>query len=190
MILLGLTGFAQAGKDTVSEILCEYWGFERRAFADKLKQVALGLNPIVDAAVTVGEEGYKPTYRRLTDVIQELGYEDAKKHPEVRRTYQRLGTEGGRNVFGESFWIDACLGEPLTERTVVTDVRFANEAAAIRALGGKVARIDRPGVGPINGHVSDAGIDNDFVDQVIDNDGDLDDLQHAVNIMLNTLGWT
>lgn len=58
---------------------------------------------------------------------------------------------------------------------VADDVRFAEEAAAIRALGGLVVRIERPGAG-LDGaaaaHPSEAGGVGP-VDVVIVNDGDL-----------------
>ena len=47
-MIIGISGYATAGKDTIGEILVENHGFRRIAFADKLREVLLALNPIVD----------------------------------------------------------------------------------------------------------------------------------------------
>jgi hypothetical protein len=48
---------------------------------------------------------------------------------------------------------------------------FPNEAAAIKAAGGVVVRINRPGVGPVNAHASEA--QQLQVDGVADNGGSM-----------------
>ncbi len=49
------------------------------------------------------------------------------------------------------------LGVPII--TVVSDMRYRNEAQAIRHRGGVLIRIERPGVGPINDHISEHDLD-------------------------------
>ena len=49
-----------------------------------------------------------------------------------------------------------------------------------RSRGGRVWRVSRPGVGPINDHISEVGLDDYPFDAVIDNDGTLDDLHERV----------
>jgi len=68
----------------------------------------------------------------------------------------------------------------------IPDVRFRNEMAAIRAAGGKVIRVFRPGAG-LEGagglHISEreqAGIPDTDFDLVIQNDRTLDDLKSAI----------
>lgn len=66
----------------------------------------------------------------------------------ARHAMQTLGTEWGRNCIGPEFWAQAwrvkaaahlSAGIPI----VADDVRFPNEVAAIRAMGGKVYCIVR-----------------------------------------------
>lgn len=187
MKLIGLHGWAQTGKDTVGAFLKTDWEFERRAFADKLKEVANAIDPIIDAVSWDDKQG-TVEYRRLSELIQSVGPERAKNHPEVRRLYQRVGTEAGRMVYGESHWIDVALAD-LPERTVITDVRFHNEAAAVRALGGRVACVTRPGIGPANSHVSEAGIKDELIDGYINNDGSLGQLRDRVHDLMVEWGW-
>ena len=49
------------------------------------------------------------------------------------------------------------LGVPII--TVVSDMHYRNEAQAIRHRGGVLIRIERPGVGPINDHISEHDLD-------------------------------
>jgi hypothetical protein len=62
------------------------------------------------------------------------------------------------------------------DKVVITDVRFPNEADAIKALGGQIWRVKRLGVGAVNGHVSETAMDGYPVDQIFVNNGSIDDL--------------
>lgn len=78
----------------------------------------------------------------------------------------KLGTEWGRALFGEAFWVNlayAKVADVLDHggRVVIDDCRFRNEAEALRGVGGTIVRISRPGVGPVNSHCSEAGIEAD-----------------------------
>lgn len=171
-IIIGFTGVARAGKDTAASALVEYSRFERVSFADRVRAVLLGTDPLVPVARNSRISRKFVSYHRLSLVIAELGWERAKTEiPEVRQLLQRLGTEGVRTHLGPTVWIDAALSvvEP-GRRYAVTDVRFNNEAEAIKKLGGEIWRIERPGYGPVNPHASDAGIDGGLVDRVIRND--------------------
>lgn len=143
--LVGMVGYAQAGKDTFAG----YLGYQRLAFADVLKAVAYGADPIVH--VENGE------CVRLRTVVDHLGWEVCKsEYPEVRRFLQLLGTEGGRDNLGPNVWVDAAFKDYNPRLpTVFTDVRFPNEIEAIKARGGIIVRIDRVGHVPVNGHVSE-----------------------------------
>jgi dephospho-CoA kinase len=45
-MIVGISGYARSGKDEAAKALVEM-GFERRAFADKLREFLLALNPMV-----------------------------------------------------------------------------------------------------------------------------------------------
>jgi hypothetical protein len=163
-LLIGLSAWAQSGKDTLADMLVEKHGFEKRGFAASLKGVLYDLNPIVDP-----EEG--PDSRRVQFLVDKIGWEGAKKLPEIRQLLQRLGTEGGRKNISDDVWINANLEKPHAARLIVPDCRFVNEADAIRSRGGKMIRITRPGVGPINDHASETSLDNYDFDIYLENDG-------------------
>jgi hypothetical protein len=60
----------------------------------------------------------------------------------------------------------------------VTDIRFANEAAMIRDLGGVLVRVERPGVGPVNEHVSE--VMPFEADHTLLNDGSIEQLHDTI----------
>jgi hypothetical protein len=68
----------------------------------------------------------------------------------------------------------------------VSDCRYPNEAAAIRARGGLVLRVERPGVEPINAHRSEVALDGFDFDAVIDNDGSIEDLVAKLDTVLRS----
>lgn len=138
-MILGLTGVAQSGKDTAAKYLIKNYGFERRAFADKLKDFAYAINP------------------ELREAVDAVGWEHAKRIPIYRRFLQDLGHEA-RNHFGENFWIDQVLEaceEGYSENIVITDMRYPNEFARVNWLEGWTVRITRPGIGPVNNHATE-----------------------------------
>jgi len=172
--LIGLSGFAQVGKDSVANILGEH-GFQRVSFADPLRAAMYTLDPIVRS------DTYGRTYG-LREVVEDIGWDEAKTRiPEVRRLLQVFGTEVGRQMLGKSIWVDLAkkkIGP--TGKYVITDVRFPDEVIAIRALGGSLYKVVRPGYAPVNAHVSDVGLADQLFDGFIFNIGSLEDLRTTV----------
>jgi hypothetical protein len=170
-LIIGLTGYAQSGKDTVANILIEHFGYRRVAFADPIRKLLHEMNP------TVKDGGY-----RLRGVVDGYGWDVAKTaFPEVRTLLQNLGV-GARNTFGEDFWVSqALMGLEPTDKVVITDVRFTNEADAIKQYAGaQMWRIKRVGVNPVNEHVSESQMDGYSVDQIFVNNGTVEDLKALV----------
>lgn len=184
-MLVGVSGYAQCGKDTIASLLVEEHGFLRAGFADALREFAYAANPIVKAIA--GSLGGRTSlaYLRYADLVDKVGYEGAKQLPEVREFLQRVGTEAGRRVLGEDIWVETAMNRLEPDKNYVfTDVRFPNEAGAVRDRGGVVWRVTRPGFGPVNGHPSETALDDYNFDRHIENDGTLDDLRRAVSLWL------
>lgn len=177
-MLIGVSGYGQSGKNSTTAVLARDFGYEDRAFADPLKEALLRLNPII------GETDPD----RLKDVVDEHGWEYAKKYPECRALLQRMGTEVGREMFGTNFWVEQGMRGVTGESLVAfSDVRFYSEADAIRAVGGKVIRINRKDHGPVNGHRSETELDSYPFDLVLYNDGTLEDLAKEVHRAVQSL---
>lgn len=160
-MLVGLSGYARCGKDTAAFFLIEERGFVRRSFADVMRSALLVLDPWVDT------EG---AFQRLSEVVAQYGWEDAKSFPEVRRLIQVYGTEAGRQVHGDDCWVDAVFRSLPEGNVVITDVRFPNEGDRIKAHGGQVWRIRRPGYGPVTSHTSELSMETYPFDLFMVND--------------------
>jgi hypothetical protein len=175
-LLIGLSGYAGSGKDEAAAALV-VGGWRRDAFADRLRSFLYALDPWVTVSVDVG-------VARLSKLVDAYGWDRAKRtFPEIRRLLQRCGTEAGRQVLGAQVWVNALMNDfdPENEALVVTDVRFPNEADAIREAGGVVVRIERPGVGPHTDpggwvHESDVALDHYDFDVTVKNDGTIEEL--------------
>lgn len=128
----------------------------------------------------------------MLDVPEEILRDRANKERTVtvaglevvpRHLMRTLGTEWGRDMVSPNLWVAltadriGCIHRG-TGRTVfaICGTRFRNEHGMIRAHGGEVWWIDRPGTatGP---HASDRLITREHCDRVITNDGTLDQLR-------------
>lgn len=180
MKIIGLSGYAQSGKDTGGHLLVEHYGFQRFAFADRMKEIALAIDPIIDWYSLPGTTAGRPV--RLDEIVTAVGWERAKQNDEVRRLLQHIGTEAGRKYLGESVWVDATFRQmyEVHGKYVITDVRFPNEARTIHEHDGVLVRITRPGTEPANEHVSESALDDWPFDYTLDNSGDLNDFAEAI----------
>ncbi|MGP3686216.1 hypothetical protein ACTVZO_16170 [Streptomyces sp. IBSNAI002] len=183
--LVGFAGAARSGKDTAADVLLSA-GWQRKAFADKVKEMLYALDPLMV------EKEYAEGVTSLRYEVDGYGWETTKDvYPEVRRYLQQLGTEGGRAVLGENVWVDALLRDYESwGPTVITDVRFPNEADAIRSRGGLVLLVERAGQDHIAhaGHASENALAGYAFDGVIRNDGTVWDLYEGVREAINAAG--
>lgn len=142
--VIAISGAAGSGKSTAADYLVRMHGYERVKFAGPLKDMCRAIG--MTESQIEGEHKERPF-----DWLQ-------GKTP--RHAMQTLGTEWGRKCMGEHFWIglwERAANDVLDGggRVVVDDCRFANEADAVRKLGGVVVRlIGRGGIG--GGHSSEA----------------------------------
>lgn len=179
--ILALCGVARAGKDSIAKEFVQNLGFERHGFADPLKDMLYALNPKIEMLNSdfIG-------HWSIQAIVDQRGWEDAKSEPEIRQLLQRLGTEAGRSVLGENFWVDTLFSTPSGPRLVIPDCRFENEATGVRSRAGKVIRIHRKGVGPVNQHISDAiAFDADFD---VHNDGTVKESYLQIVDYLSSVG--
>jgi hypothetical protein len=177
---IGLSGWARSGKDTVADYLVENHGYTRISFADPMRDALLALDPPVP---------YMGHYLRLSTVIRFRGWEEAKiLVPEIRELLQRFGTEVGRNMFGQNFWVNQAIEKASRyDKVVFSDCRYTNEADAIRDNGGVVWRISRPEVSAVNDHTSEQDLNNYAFDHYIENNLTLENLHSLVENQLELL---
>lgn len=170
-MIIGLSGYARSGKDTVASLLPDH---QRRAFADPMREALYRLNPWISSGMNVQE------------AVEIHGWDTAKTvFPEIRRLLQVLGTEVGRDMIHEDIWVKIATQDLNPGDLIVfADVRFPNEARAIKDLGGQIWRINRPEISAINRHSSETSMDDWDFDAWLDNSGSLEDLKAQVETAL------
>jgi len=135
-MLIGLSGYAGAGKSEAAKILYE------DAVAEDQKVVILkfaaGLKNMLAAIGLTRDE--------IEGSLKERPRAMLSGHT-PRFAMQTLGTEWGRKIMGEDFWVnlwEAKVHDYLEEEYLVIadDVRFDNELQSIYRLGGHVMRIN------------------------------------------------
>ena len=191
-MIIGISGKAQSGKDTVCKMIVYtlwYYNYSQR------------LKPF-------GIEHYNNTYERFGDVIDFTSHwyktsfadklkqclsiilrtsrskfednEFKKSEVEwlgitVRELLQKFGT-AIRNEVSDDFWVKACLKDFEEHNNyLITDVRFKSEAKGIKEKEGIIIRVNREGAGAGN-HISEIDLDDYSFDYVINNDGNMEDL--------------
>jgi hypothetical protein len=177
-MIIGLSGYAQSGKDTIANYLIEQYGYRRVAFADPIRKALYKLNPKVDIADMVGVP--------LASAVDGMGWENVKvDSKDTRELLQRMGTEVGRELFGQDFWVyQAFNGVASDDNVVFTDTRFPNEADHIRSYYGQVWRVSKLNHGPANGHHSETALDLYNFDWSIPNYGTKEDLFSIVDSIM------
>lgn len=163
--IIGFAGPKRVGKDTAGQVLVDV-GYTKVAFADPLKLMMVSLLSIRGASHT-------EIVQMLEGDLKEVP-SDYLSGQSPRYAMQTLGTEWGREIMANDFWIDAfnsrvALLKAAGKKIVITDVRFDNEATAIRAQGGLVVHIDRPRPGYHDPHKSEAPITRLAEDMVLEN---------------------
>lgn len=162
-MIIGLAHRAQVGKDTVGEYLVKQYGFVRHAFADPLKEE-------VNAILSVFGRRYREEDKEILRPLL-IAWGEYRRH-------QNPGY-WSNFLMGDIKWDLA--RETIQAHHVVTDVRYPNEADAIRKLGGIIVRINRDTGLDIP---SEAIMDNYVADYEVDNNGDVLALLHAIDLIV------
>lgn len=124
MYIIGLCGKSGHGKDYAANIMYDLWGYHILPLALPVKLDAIAK--------------HKQTYKKVFET----------KPPTTRKLLQQLGTEKGRDVFGEDVWLRYTFAMAKwasqnwgVNKFVISDVRFKNEFDALKAWGAPVYRI-------------------------------------------------
>jgi hypothetical protein len=204
-MIIGLVGWAGAGKDTVADYLCDFYGFRRDSFASTLKDAVAAVFGW-DRNLLEGRTKESRDWREQVDIwwSERLGIPNLTP----RWVLQYWGTEVCRKGFNDDIWIASLENKVRKSRDsiVISDCRFPNEIRAIKSQGGQVYWVQR---GPLpewydialeenttgseaakqelikrRVHVSEtAWIGIDF-DAVIDNNGTIEDLYSTVKNLI------
>lgn len=178
--VVGLAGKAGVGKDSIGDLIATAPGWRKEAFADPLRAmlVAGGFATEWDLHSRERKETPLPLHGRSP-----------------RYLMQSLGTEWARKMVMHDIWIrllDERVDRIATggaRGVVVTDVRFEDEAAYIRRVGGRIVHVERPhGPRPAHAdHVSEKGIRKAYGDITLMNDGSAEELVEKVSLLMREI---
>lgn len=133
-MIIGLIGFKQVGKSTAAKHL------EGRGF--------IRIN-MKDALVAELRKNFPDLLRELSQAYHmDVDKLFENKPPAMRALMQNYGTEV-RRADKDSYWTDQwelSAGNSENRNIVVDDVRFINEAEAVRRQGGILIRLTRPDI--------------------------------------------
>lgn len=196
--LIGIAGPKQSGKDTVAKMIQSQSGYswEIKKFAGKLK-VILSLLTGIPVHLMEDEET-KNSKLGMEWNIEGIGTMT------VRQALQFIGTDLFRAYFHKDTWVNALFAEytpgpktgTMTTRQfvdgewpelkevypdwIISDVRFPNEAKAIRERNGIIIKVERPGFTWSDEHPSENALTGYRFDYIIDNSGGYEDLKNEV----------
>jgi hypothetical protein len=175
-MIIGLSGYAGCGKDTVADLLVKDFGYAKYSFADYVRKGLEILNPRLDESID------------LETYLDVFGWEDGKRIPphgdELRRLMQKFG-DSARTLFGPHVFVDALMKElDPADKAVISDVRYPNEALAITNLNGVMWRITRPETYATNDHSSELSMENFPHDVYLLNASDITDLSMSIGEVL------
>ena len=200
--IIGLTGPAGSGKDTVADLLVTHCGFYKMAFADALRAEvcdAFGVEPLhltqrnTKEHATAALALSKCNDQAFVDCVWRVVHQDDHKHCDVnaprspRQLMQWWGTDYRRRQRPD-YWVaqaaqrlHGLLQSHHTQRIVITDLRFNNEADMITRYGGMVWQVTRPGheVAP-GAHISEVSGQAFAPKAVLHNAHDIKHLQQLV----------
>lgn len=188
-MLIGLNGKKRSGKNTVADFMLEWaeeYNFPARqeAFADKLKLSAASAFGLPTEEAMFFCEDLKES-GIITVASNEYHFEITG-----REFLQWYGTEAHRQLFDDRFWISQCLPEELDhkdELVIITDVRFSNEAEAIKIADGDMIRVVRADNETDDAHASEQPLSDDLIDIELLNDSNLQNLRWAARTAVERL---
>lgn len=175
-MLIGLCGLPANGKGTIAKHLAQKHGFVHTKMAGTLKDML---------RVMLRDAGLDD------EMVERMIEGDLKETPQPflgnrspRWAMQTLGTEWGRDCICHSIWGDiwqlgALKSIENGKSVVVDDVRFEDEQARVKRLGGFIIHVTGRS-GAASEHPSDR-MDFMVADHVIENNGTLEELHQKVD---------
>lgn len=182
--IIGFSGKAGAGKTTLAHILMEKYVCIPLSFADPLRklfvttlsELGLGEDPII-SAIDAKDTPCSFLGASCRQFNRDVG--------DLLRSYRPA-------IFTEMLENKIRRAIPLDELAVcVDDVRYDNEAKAIKAMGGVIININRPEeeLRKVSAHSSENGVSEELIDMQIQNQGTLDDLEIIADSIAELYGW-
>ena len=172
-MIIAFTGKKRSGKSTA----CEIVGWPRVNFKNALvAEIKQNFPTLLGKIVEV----YSHLYPKTVDDLF------VEKEPFVRALLQNYGTEVRRRDDPE-YWVKRWKESLPDGNVLVDDVRFLNEAKAVRDAGGIVVRIVRADMESTDTHASETEMDLIVPDYTIETTtGDFEGMRAQLDAILKT----
>ena len=206
-MIIGVCGFIGSGKDTIADYLTNFHEFRRESVANTLKDAVANVFGW-DRTMLEGRTKQAREWREQVDPW----WAERLNMPNLtpRWVLQYWGTEVCRKAFHDDIWI-ASLENKLRnskDDVVISDCRFPNEIKSIKSAGGIIICVQRgiqphwkdiaakANKGDPNAqdwlkkegiHASETSWVGTAFDDVLDNNGDIDDLFKQVKGLVSNL---
>ena len=203
-MIIGICGFIGSGKDTIADYLVNFHEFRRDSFAGTLKDAVAAVFGW-DRELLEGRTKQAREWREQVDPWWAERLDMPALTP--RWVLQYWGTEVCRKAFHDDIWI-ASLEHKLQstrDNVVISDCRFPNEIASIKAAGGQViwvkrgvlpdwydlavqanhgSEIDKLALERLSVHISETAWVGTNFDAVVDNNGTIEELYNQVKSLV------
>lgn len=206
----GYTGVFKIKKyaDSLKDMVCILLGCTREQLEDReFKEKELGEEWFKCRIIQKDQPNY---YVGTLEEAQEICHIGSnKRYVPVEMTprllLQLLGTDAGREILHPNVWVNALMSQyrPLNPEKrasmgnvldysncdfpnwIITDMRFPNEAEAIKDRGGTNIRVNTNRAGIVSNHPSETSLDDYKFDYTIDNSGTIDELIIKVKAIMD-----
>lgn len=196
-LIIGVSGKIGSGKSTTAEMIAEiafkmnYNCTHQHCFADKLRECVELLTEVKmteDNSLPFANHVRNYTQEQKNILVPEWGMT-------IGHMLQIMGTECMRDNFHKDTWVLSCMTRvknSIADVIVIPDVRFINEANAIKEAGGILIRLEGDPAGvranstrDLN-HQSEIELDEyDKFDYVIQNKFGLSELELSLTAILS-----
>ncbi len=177
-MLLGIAGAKRSGKSTAAQYLASRYGMRVDTFAGPIREFVRAILGWSEVELEDRKEEPLPWLGNVT----------------ARSMMQTVGTEWGRKTVHGDVWVLSALrrSKPTIDAghgVILADVRFPNEAEAIRVRGGRVLRVVRDVAHSADQHASEKPLPANLIDEDVANNGTIRDLYINLDAAMERMGF-
>lgn len=180
-MIIAIGGKKGSGKDTIGNILCNKYNFQRFAFGDAVKNVCKTIFNLNNEQL-IGDKKDKL---------------DLNLGVTPRELYQKIGTEFGKDYINDlipnlkikrgELWINIIrnkIKKSKEKNIVITDLRFIDELNMVKEFNGKTIYVIRNNSN--DNHISET-IDSKYFDTIIKNNLTKKELEVKIDELIESI---